>query len=234
MLDKILSGEVTPEKYIKRAEERRKEWENRMNHEEERFCHDRKERCFRECEGRSFHGPKNMPFGGFGGRSFQGPKNMPFHGPKNMPHLPRLPKDDSLNSLLFFAAYAVRPRPVKGKGGMEGMAQHRVLKLLGETSSISQQSLQEILAIRPGSLSELLSKLENKGLILRTQDETDRRKNTLSLTDAGREALKETEERRDPFNMLTDEEQEALKALLKKIIEGNSELPKTSDEKELI
>ena len=114
------------------------------------------------------------------------------------------------------------------------MAQHRVLKLLGETSSISQQSLQEILAIRPGSLSELLSKLENKGLILRTQDETDRRKNTLSLTDAGREALKETEERRDPFNMLTDEEQEALKALLKKIIEGNSELPKTSDEKELI
>ena len=183
---------------------------------------------FGGLEGRPFRGPENMPFGGPDGRPFQGPQNMPFHGPEffsgqkpDMDRMPRLPQDESLNSLLFFAAHAVRPRRAKGERGMEGMAQHRVLKLLGETSSISQQSLQEILAIRPGSLSELLKKLEDKGLILRTPDDNDRRKNTLSLTDAGRDTLKATEEQRDPFNMLTEEEQETLKTLLKKIIEGN-------------
>ena len=238
MVNKILAGEITAEECLKKAEERKKAHEGRG-------C------CRRDqAEGRGPHGPGFCSEGhgpgfrgpGFGGPGFgshhHGPGFGPEgHGPGFGPeghgpafggpgfgprhHRPMMPQDDSLGSLLFFAVHAVMPRPRKVGPGMAGIAQHRVLKLLSETSEISQQSLMEILAIRPGSLSELLKKLEDKGYIVRTPDETDKRKNTLSLTDAGKEALAAAEDRKDPFAVLSEEEQEQLKALLKKIIEAN-------------
>ena len=167
-------------------------------------------------EGRGPHGPESF---GPGPGGFRGGPGMP----PGRPPMPRpMPRDDSLGALLFYAAHAFRPEPPRGGGrGGPGMGQRRVLRLLAETESISQQSLQEILAIRPGSLSELLGKLEHKGLIARTQDEADRRKNSLSLTDEGRRVLNGLDEQADPFAFLTEEEKEMLKGLLKKIIEAN-------------
>ena len=233
MAERILAGEATPEEYINKAEERfcRRSEGLPFSGFDDSPCQDPENLPFIDRKGRDSKGFEHLPFNGPADRSSHGPKNMPFRGPgfysgqepglHGRPRYPRLPQDDSLNSLLTYAAHKVRPRRAKGAPGTEGMAQQRILKLLGETSGISQQTLMEILAIRPGSLSELLKKLESKGLILRTPDENDRRKNTLSLTDAGRQALKETEERGDPFRMLSEEEQGTLKTLLKKIIEGN-------------
>ncbi|MBR0087141.1 MAG: MarR family transcriptional regulator [Lachnospiraceae bacterium] len=212
MVERILSGEAAPEEYLKKAEERRKE------HGEEHKDRHGAEHGAEHRGGHRCHRKEDREGSPFRGHGFFGNQEPGMH---EGPRFPHLPQDDSLHSLLAFAAHAVRPGRGRGRSGMEGMAQLRILKLLGETSDISQQTLMEILAIRPGSLSELLTKLESKGLILRKPDENDRRKNTLSLSDAGRQALKETEEHSDPFHMLSEEEQETLKTLLKKIIEGN-------------
>ena len=58
----------------------------------------------------------------------------------------------------------------------EGKAsQQRILIILNEVGSITQRDLTMRLGIQPGSASEILSKLENAGLIQRAISETDRR-----------------------------------------------------------
>ena len=68
-----------------------------------------------------------------------------------------------------------------------GRTQSRVLGLLA-AGDISQRELQERLQIQPGSISELISKLELKGFLTRRRNENDRRKVVLSLTEEGRRA----------------------------------------------
>ena len=70
----------------------------------------------------------------------------------------------------------------------EGKAsQKRILIILNELGIMTQRDLTEHLGVQPGSASEILSKLENAGLIIRSQNETDRRTTDVSLTDTGRE-----------------------------------------------
>jgi len=70
----------------------------------------------------------------------------------------------------------------------EGKAsQKRILIILSETETVTQRDLTERLGIKPGSASEILSKLEGAELILRTQNEADRRTIDVCLTDAGKE-----------------------------------------------
>ena len=105
-----------------------------------------------------------------------------------------------------------------------GVGQNRILRILAQTEELSQRELQEQLGIQPGSLSEILGKLESKGQILRSRDEQDKRKSTLRLTDEGRKALDAARlepERTDPFAALSTEEQETLRSLLNKVIDAN-------------
>lgn len=100
--------------------------------------------------------------------------------------------------------------------------QKRILLMLNEQGTLTQRELTEQLGIRPGSASELLSKLENAGLIARAQNEGDRRIVDVSLTEAGAALAAETAEKRgmqreDMFTCLTADEQETLLALLEKI-----------------
>ncbi|MCC8101688.1 MAG: MarR family transcriptional regulator [Clostridiales bacterium] len=67
-----------------------------------------------------------------------------------------------------------------------GPRQMTVLQLLQKNGPMSQQDIQETLNILPGSVSELISKLEGKGFLARQRDEADRRKVVLSLTERGR------------------------------------------------
>ncbi len=214
MAERIMAGEADPEEYVRWAEERRKAREETWQHE-----HGRHPEFPEGGPDHRRHGPWDGRRGPHGPEGFRKGPGMP----PDRPHLPRpMPQDDSLGSLLFYAAHASRPEPPRGGGrGGPGMGQRRVLRLLSETESVSQQSLQEILAIRPGSLSELLGKLENKGLIARTQDEADRRKNFLSITDEGRRVLNDPDVQADPFAVLTETEKETLKGLLKKVIEAS-------------
>lgn len=94
----------------------------------------------------------------------------------------------------------------------EGKAsQKRILIILNESENITQRDLTERLGIQPGSASEILAKLENAGLILRTQNEADRRTIDIYLTDEGKafaeEALVQRRKRHeDMFSGLSEEE----------------------------
>ena len=109
------------------------------------------------------------------------------------------------------------------KGGKRG--QFRILKILAGYPEISQKELQDQLGIEPGSMSELVIKLEHKGLITRRKDETDKRMTKLLITDLGLELSKEIEVRASEEDqlvaeLLTAEEQEQLKGLLLKLLKG--------------
>jgi DNA-binding MarR family transcriptional regulator len=100
-----------------------------------------------------------------------------------------------------------------------GASQELVLRILDREGAPDQQSLLRELRVRPGSLSELLGKLEQKGLIERERSESDRRRVIVRLTEAGRQALTPGETAADdPFAVLTGEEQTALRALLEKVL----------------
>lgn len=86
---------------------------------------------------------------------------------------------------------------------------------------MTQKELQDMLQIQPGSMSELLAKLEEKDLLLRRKDDEDKRRSILALTDAGREAAKERQGEKKPlFDALDEAEQEELKRLLGKLLDS--------------
>lgn len=106
-------------------------------------------------------------------------------------------------------------------------SQTRVLWILARNDDqLTQSRLSEMLDIRPSSTSELLKKLENKGLITRTDDPDDRRVTIIKLTDAGKEIIDRT--KRPNFDDmavdltvgLSEDEIKQLNALLKKMRAG--------------
>ncbi len=108
----------------------------------------------------------------------------------------------------------------EGRGG-----QRRVLAALSHREAISQRELMEQLEVKAGSLSEILGKLESRGLIVRKQNEEDRRNRDLSITPAGRQALEELsaqyrESAQGLFSGLEAGEREQLAALLSKLLES--------------
>lgn len=127
--------------------------------------------------------------------------------------------EDDLLSLLAKCNHILHHK----KGGKRG--QGKILKILAKQQEINQKELQEILGIESGSMSELVIKLEQKGLITRTKDETDKRMTKLMITELGLELSKELETRDEEENKLlygslSEQEQEELKTLLKKLLQG--------------
>ena len=105
----------------------------------------------------------------------------------------------------------------EGKG-----SQKRILIILLEEGTITQRDLTERLGIQPGSASETIGKLENAGLIVRTQSNDDRRTTNIVLTDEGRiqaaEAAIQRKKRHETmFSCLTAEEKETMLKLLEKV-----------------
>ena len=64
-----------------------------------------------------------------------------------------------------------------------------VLGILSGRPGMSQQQLSETLGMIPSRVVPLVDGLEDAGLVQRARDDTDRRRNALQLTDAGRRAL---------------------------------------------
>ena len=142
-------------------------------------------------------------------------------GRHGRPH-PLLSDDGTLSSLFFRAFHSLRQ-----PGSLHGEAQDRVLRLLAGHGEISQRMLQEHLAIQPGSLSELLSKMEGKGLLLRETDETDRRRTLIRLSEEGQKeagTLSQAEDERR-FAALTAEERDTLRSLLQKLADARGPRP---------
>ncbi|MCW2651015.1 MAG: hypothetical protein JWR32_1991 [Mycobacterium sp.] len=63
------------------------------------------------------------------------------------------------------------------------------LKLLSEQRSASQQGLTDALQLDPSNVVALLNELEERGLITRRRDPTDRRRHIVELSSAGRDEL---------------------------------------------
>lgn len=105
----------------------------------------------------------------------------------------------------------------EGKGG-----QKRILILLLEDGTTTQSALTQRLGIQPGSVSEVLAKLEHAGLIRREPSADDRRTTDILLTDAGHAAAEEARQQRilrhnQMFACLSEDEKDSLLAMLEKI-----------------
>lgn len=112
--------------------------------------------------------------------------------------------------------------PFRGQG--------RVLSLLKMEPEMSQKKLAYLLGIRPQSMGELLTKLEQNGYITRTQSAEDRRAMNIHLTDKGAEVaasneqFHEQERKADEiFNCLSEDERKNLAGYLDRIIEAYQE-----------
>lgn len=102
-------------------------------------------------------------------------------------------------------------------------SQFRVLNILSRHENVTQCQLQELMGVRQSSMSELVQKLEEQGLITRERSESDRRQIIISLTDAGmRESCANEEQRatqaQEMLNPLSEEEQRQLYLLLEKLL----------------
>lgn len=121
--------------------------------------------------------------------------------------------DDSLESLLQHCSRFFNHRLSKKRG------QESVLSKIAQQPEITQKELAQQLGIQPASVSELLMKLESKGMVLREKDEQDRRNFRIVLTPEGQAFLdRPREEAADPFRALSPEEQAQLKVLLTKLL----------------
>lgn len=101
--------------------------------------------------------------------------------------------------------------------------QGKILTILADKGSMTQKELQEMLYIKSGSVSEILTKLEEKGLILRKKQEEDKRRIVLELTDEGQKAVREQRKKNEEeklFQVLDEREQEELEGLLAKLLES--------------
>ena len=121
----------------------------------------------------------------------------------------------SLTALLSRCGYIADMKSGKQRG------QRRILDILACHPDMSQKALQQQLEIKPGSMSEIVTKLEAKGLICREKDARDHRKMMIRLTAAGR---KEAQEHRaepqeeDIFRVLTQEEKLHLREMLTRLL----------------
>ena len=100
--------------------------------------------------------------------------------------------------------------------------QKRILILLLETGPITQRELTERLGIQPGSASKVVAKLENAGLLTRTESKADRRTVDVTLTGEGENQAKEAKSQRDGrhgemFAALSEDEKSQLLGLLEKV-----------------
>lgn len=100
--------------------------------------------------------------------------------------------------------------------------QARCLYIIKMEGTINQRRLSEILNIRPTSLSETIKRLEEKGMINRIPDETDKRTYIISLTEKGNDEMEQirksyASEHKEWLNGLTNEELESFFEILTKI-----------------
>lgn len=96
------------------------------------------------------------------------------------------------------------------------MGQGRILKILNE-GPISQKDLQEAMNVQAGSISEIVSKLEERGLLTKTKSEDDARSFILTITEKGKERVNEFAQRKEFYSSISEEEKEQLKNILVKL-----------------
>ena len=125
------------------------------------------------------------------------------------------PKDD-LFSLMRACGHYLHHRSPHGNTQME------ILHLLEKNGDMQQQDIQDILRIQSGSISEVITKLENKGLVERKKNEEDQRRIILAITEEGKKSCvtMDTEGNEELFSVLNGQQQEELKTMLKMLLDN--------------
>jgi DNA-binding MarR family transcriptional regulator len=100
--------------------------------------------------------------------------------------------------------------------------QIRLLSLISQNGGASQKDLAEEMDVRPSSMTEMLLRMEQAGLITRKQDEKDQRVMRIFLTGAGEKAAAQSSVTTHDltttmFNCLLPEEQTQMLVLVEKI-----------------
>ncbi len=129
--------------------------------------------------------------------------------------------DEVLLSALKLARAMRRCPPDRGEDGFPP-AVGRVLESACGRDGITSRELSRLLDLRPSSLSELMARAEEQGLLIRSADEEDRRVQHVTLTEAGREAVLRIRSVRDAdaakkTACFTESEKEAFVALCGKL-----------------
>lgn len=101
-----------------------------------------------------------------------------------------------------------------------------VLSALDDFGALSQQHLADSLDLDKSHLVGGIDHLENRELVRRTQDPTDRRRNRVALTPAGKTLVDELkpvgrQSQRGFLNALSLAEQELLVSLLRRVLDTN-------------
>ena len=106
-----------------------------------------------------------------------------------------------------------------------GMNRERMLVIISDhPEGIRQKALAEAAGINASSTSEVVSRLEDDGYLIRTIDENDKRATVLKLTEMGAVRAEEIRTEReafldDFFSKLSEEEKQTLSDLLDKLMD---------------
>lgn len=105
-------------------------------------------------------------------------------------------------------------------------SQSRVLQILSEhKDKMTQKDVMDRMDIQPGSLSELLGKMEHSDLIERMQNAQDKRNMDVLLTTKGKDLYEQSKAEQEKemealFSCLEDSEKQQLEQLLGKILKN--------------
>lgn len=135
---------------------------------------------------------------------------------------------DAITHQLDRSVHALFRKLYLRNGDPGSRTQGKILKILYMRGSMSQKEMQEKLDIQSGSISELISKLEKKGLVIRQPDSFDRRRMILLLTEKGREDVEAYSRRYENhvlsfFQVLDESEKQELERILEKLLSQESE-----------
>lgn len=128
----------------------------------------------------------------------------------------RIKPEEQLTRLLRFCGKQLH----HGLGGR--CSQDRILMTINRSGRITQRELADGLGIQSGSMSEIIGKLEEKELICRIKNESDRRNLDIELTESGKEEARRVKIHREAvekrlYSPLSAEEKEQLIGLLDKL-----------------
>ncbi len=130
-----------------------------------------------------------------------------------------------VNQALFSLAHAYESRLSREPKHLEvdlSIAERAVVMVLGQFEPTNARRLAKLMDLNAGTISQYVQRLVEKDLIAKEQDTQDRRNWWLSLTDAGREAFRETiadtvVHTRDFLAVLDESEQRVLQGLLLRV-----------------
>lgn len=135
-----------------------------------------------------------------------------------------------LSNQLCFPLYAAareivsRYKPVLGALGLT-YTQYIVLLVLWEHGTVSVKEMGQLLHLDSGTLTPVLKKLEQKGLLDRRRDAADERVLNVSVTESGlalRERALSVPEQMACAVSLTPEERDCLSGILQKLLQADT------------